>query len=114
MHSTLGSSSRSPPDPVVEPAPLLRVEGLRVHFFTRGGVVRAVDGVDYSVRRGETLGLVGESGSGKTVSSLALLKLVPRPAKIVEGRIGFEGADLVEKSEKEMEAVRGKRIAMIF
>jgi oligopeptide/dipeptide ABC transporter ATP-binding protein len=114
MLSTLASSSKPPPDPVVEPAPLLRVEGLRVHFFTRGGVVRAVDGVDYSVRRGETLGLVGESGSGKTVSSLALLKLVPRPAKIVEGRIGFEGADLVGKSEKEMEAVRGKRIAMIF
>ena len=112
MPSTHASSSK---DGVAAASPpLLRVSGLGVHFFTSSGVVRAVDGVDYDVARGETLGLVGESGSGKTVSSLALLRLVPRPARVVSGRINFDGVDLLQKSEKEMQAVRGKRIAMIF
>jgi oligopeptide/dipeptide ABC transporter ATP-binding protein len=94
--------------------PLLEVRGLRVHFFTGAGVVKAVDGVDLGVRARETLGLVGESGSGKTVSSLALLRLVPRPGRIIGGQIIFQKEDLVGKSETEMLKVRGKRIAMIF
>ena len=94
--------------------PLLEVRDLKVHFFTRDGVARAVDGVDYHVDRGETLGIVGESGSGKTVSSLALLRLVPPPARIVGGSIRLEGEELLTKSDKEMTQVRGRRIAMIF
>jgi oligopeptide/dipeptide ABC transporter ATP-binding protein len=94
--------------------PLLHVRDLRVHFFTRDGVARAVDGVDYHVDRGETLGIVGESGSGKTVSSLALLRLVPPPARIVGGSIRFEGEELLTKSPRDMARVRGRRIAMVF
>ena len=73
-----------------------------------------MDGVDFSVAPGETLGLVGELGSGKTITSLALLRLVPRPARIVAGRISFEGKELLAQSEKEMTSIRGKRIAMVF
>lgn len=93
---------------------LLNVSGLKIHFFTGAGVVQAVDGVAFGLNPGETLGLVGESGSGKTISSLALLRLVPRPGKILEGHIRFDGADLVTKTEAEMIHIRGKRIAMIF
>ena len=93
---------------------MLSVEDLKVHFFTRDGVVRAVDGVDFSVNRGETLGIVGESGSGKTVSSLALLRLVPPPARTVGGRVMFEGEDLLTKPAKALGAIRGRRIAMVF
>ncbi len=94
--------------------PLLQVRDLRVHFFTRDGIARAVDGVDFHVERGETLGIVGESGSGKTVTSLALLRLVPPPARIVGGGIRFEGEELLAKSPREMARVRGRRIAMVF
>ncbi|MBK1657006.1 ABC transporter ATP-binding protein [Paracraurococcus ruber] len=94
--------------------PLLRAEGLVVHFHTRDGVVRAVDGVDFEVGRGETLGIVGESGSGKTISSLALLRLVPPPARIEAGRVLFEGEDLLALPETAMTRVRGRRISMIF
>jgi peptide/nickel transport system ATP-binding protein/oligopeptide transport system ATP-binding protein len=93
---------------------LLSVEGLKVHFPTRDGVVRAVDGVDFSVPAGKTLGIVGESGSGKTVSSLSLLRLAPPPALVVAGRVMFEGEDLLSLPAKRMEAVRGRRMAMIF
>ncbi|HSB72317.1 MAG TPA: ABC transporter ATP-binding protein [Candidatus Methylomirabilis sp.] len=94
--------------------PLLRVNGLRVHFFTGSGVVKAVDGIGYDLKPGQTLGLVGESGSGKTISSLALLRLIPRPGRIISGEIIFQGEDLVTKREDEMIGVRGKQIAMIF
>ncbi|MDN3565163.1 ABC transporter ATP-binding protein [Paeniroseomonas aquatica] len=94
--------------------PLLSVEDLKVHFFTRDGVVRAVDGVDFAVNRGETLGIVGESGSGKTVSSLALLRLVPPPARTVGGRVVFEGTDLLTLPTKALGTIRGRRIAMVF
>lgn len=94
--------------------PLLEVEDLRVHFFTGAGVVKAVDGVGFGLQPGETLGLVGESGSGKTISSLALLRLIPRPGRILSGRIFFQKEELVTKKEEEMIHVRGKRIAMIF
>ncbi len=97
-----------------DPARLLDVAGLKVHFPTRDGVVRAVDGVDFHVGHGETLGIVGESGSGKTVSSLTLLRLTPPPAQVVAGRIMFEGADLLQQSPKRLQDIRGRRIAMIF
>ena len=93
---------------------LLDVRDLVVHFFTGAGVVKAVDGVSYGLLTGETLGLVGESGSGKTISSLALLRLVPRPGKILSGDINFLKENLLTKSEEEMIRIRGKKMAMIF
>jgi peptide/nickel transport system ATP-binding protein/oligopeptide transport system ATP-binding protein len=94
---------------------LLEVNDLKTYFFTRRGVVRAVDGVSFSVKAGETLGIVGESGCGKTITSLSILRLVPQPAgKIVEGEIIFKGENLLAKSEKEMRKLRGRRISMIL
>jgi oligopeptide/dipeptide ABC transporter ATP-binding protein len=94
---------------------LLDVRDLHTYLRTRWGVVRAVDGVSFSVNEGETLGLVGESGSGKTMTALSLLRLVPEPAaRIVQGQILLEGDDLVGKSEREMRRVRGRRISMIL
>ncbi len=94
--------------------PLLAAQELRIHFFTRDGVVRAVDGVNLEVGPAETLGLVGESGSGKTVTSLGLLRLAPPPARTVGGRVMFEGADLLQMPAQQMNRVRGRRVAMIF
>jgi oligopeptide/dipeptide ABC transporter ATP-binding protein len=95
--------------------PLLEVENLRTHFFTADGVVRAVDGVSYTVRSGETLGVVGESGCGKSVTALSILRLVPNPpGRIVDGTIRLAGKNLLELSETEMEGVRGNDISMIF
>ena len=93
---------------------LLRVEGLKTHFFTEDGVVQAVDGVDFVLRRGETLGIVGESGSGKSVTSLSILRLVSYPGKIVEGQVIFDGKDLAPLNDEEMRKIRGDRISMIF
>ena len=93
---------------------LLRVVGLKTHFFTEEGVVQAVDGVDFTLQRGETLGIVGESGSGKSVTSLSLLRLVGRPGRIVAGNIIFDGTDLSTLSEEALRHLRGNRIAMIF
>jgi oligopeptide/dipeptide ABC transporter ATP-binding protein len=93
---------------------LLKIQGLRTHFFTEAGVVKAVDGVSFDVRKGESLGLVGESGSGKTVTALSILRIVPKPGRLVEGRIEFKGENLQDKSEKEMQSLRGREIAMIF
>jgi oligopeptide/dipeptide ABC transporter ATP-binding protein len=95
--------------------PLLVVEDLRTHFFTRRGVTRAVDGVSFTLHAGETLALVGESGSGKSVTCLSLVRLVPEPAgRIVGGRVMFAGEDLLQKSPAEMRRVRGKQIAMVL
>jgi oligopeptide/dipeptide ABC transporter ATP-binding protein len=93
---------------------LLRIEGLRTHFSTPEGVVRAVDGVDLSVREGEILGVVGESGCGKTVTVLSVMRLIDKPGRIVGGRILFGGRDLLGLSAAEMTALRGEEIAMIF
>ena len=93
---------------------LLSVTDLHVQFETESGRVRAVDGVDFAVDRNEVLGLVGESGSGKTMSSLALLRLVPRPGRITGGGIRFDGQDLLALPEAGMAALRGNRIAMVF
>jgi len=94
--------------------PTLSVRDLATHFFTRDGVVKAVDGVSFDVARGEILGLVGESGSGKTVCGFSLLGLVDPPGRIVGGQILFHGEDLVAAREERLRALRGKRIAMIF
>lgn len=93
---------------------VLEVRGLKTHFFTREGVVTAVDGVDFHVGRGEILGVVGESGCGKSVTSLSILGLVPDPGKIVAGEIIFQGQDLRDLSESEMQKIRGDRISMVF
>jgi oligopeptide/dipeptide ABC transporter ATP-binding protein len=95
--------------------PLLEVDDLQTHFFTRDGVVRAVDGVSFTVDAGRTLGIVGESGCGKSVTALSIMGLIPKPpAKIVGGEVRFEGRDLTTLSEKQLEDVRGNEIAMIF
>ena len=93
---------------------LMKIEGLKTYFFTEAGIVKAVDSVSFDVRKGESLGLVGESGSGKTVTALSALRIVPKPGRIVEGKIMFKGEDLLARSEKEMQSIRGREIAIIF
>jgi oligopeptide/dipeptide ABC transporter ATP-binding protein len=94
---------------------VLQIDNLQTYFFTTAGVVRAVDGVSYAVRSGETLGVVGESGCGKSVTALSVLRLVADPpGRIVGGAIRFEGTNLMDLTEKEMEAIRGNEISMIF
>ena len=94
--------------------PLLEVGGLRTWFFTADGVVKAVDGVDLTVQKGEVLGLVGESGSGKSVTFLSVMGLVDQPGRVVDGRVTFDGQDLRAASRDQLRALRGSRIAMIF
>ncbi|MGA9175152.1 MAG: ABC transporter ATP-binding protein [Thermoactinomyces sp.] len=95
--------------------PVLEIKHLKLHFFTDKGVVKAVDGLDLTVQKGEIVGLVGESGCGKSVTSLAIMGLVQKPpGKIVEGSIFFEGQDLTKLNNKQMRQLRGKEIAMIF
>ncbi len=96
-------------------SPLLSVKDLRTYFETDDGTVKAVDGVSFDVRRGETLGIVGESGSGKSVLSLSLIRLVPQPpGRIVAGEINFQGQDITGLSDADVRRIRGKRISMIF
>ena len=95
-------------------AALLEVEGLRTHFFTRAGVVKAVDDVSFRVERGRILGLVGESGSGKSMTGYSILGLVDPPGRIVAGRIRLNGTELTTLDERAWRKLRGERIAMIF
>lgn len=94
--------------------PILRVEGLSTHFHTRNGLIRAVDDVSFSLRRGEMLGLVGESGCGKTMTALSVLRLVPSPGRIVSGRVWLDDLDLLTLSRWGIREIRGSEISMIF
>ena len=92
--------------------PLLTVEGLKTHFHTEEGTVKAVDGVDFDVRRGETVAIVGESGSGKTVTSESVTKIIDiPPGEIAEGSVTFDGMELSSMSSKELQSIRGERIS---
>jgi oligopeptide/dipeptide ABC transporter ATP-binding protein len=93
---------------------LLDVRNLRTYFYTQDGIVKAVEGVDFNVKRGEILGLVGESGCGKSVTSLSVLRLVAYPGKIESGEVLFDGTDLRKLPRREMTHIRGSRISMIF
>jgi peptide/nickel transport system ATP-binding protein len=93
---------------------LLEVDGLRMHFFTKAGVVKAVDDVSFKVERGRILGLVGESGSGKSMTGYSILGLVDPPGRIVAGRIALNGVDLATLDERSWRRLRGNRVAMIF
>lgn len=93
---------------------ILEVRDLKTHFKTEEGVVRAVDGVSFAIERGGIMALVGESGSGKSITGLSILRLVPRPGRIVGGQVLFKGEDLLTRSEHQMRHYRGNRISMIF
>jgi len=93
---------------------ILEVSGLKTYFFTEDGVVKAVDGLDFEVKRGEILGIVGESGCGKSVTSFSVMRLIGQPGRIIEGSITFDGQDLLALPESEMMHLRGNRISMIF
>jgi oligopeptide transport system ATP-binding protein len=96
-------------------APLLEVDDLHMHFFTRDGVVKAVDGVSFTLDNGQTLGVVGESGSGKSVTAMSIMRLIPEPpGRVVSGDIRFKGESILAMSEKDQRRLRGNRIAMIF
>ena len=101
-------------DPKPEVGPLLQVSDLRTWFFTDAGVVRAVDGVSFTLNKGETLGIVGESGSGKSVAAKSIMNLLEEPARIVAGSIRFRGQEITALSEEQLRDVRGAEIAMVF
>jgi peptide/nickel transport system ATP-binding protein len=94
--------------------PLLEVTNLKTHFFTKAGVVKAVDGVSFAIERGKVLGLVGESGSGKSMTGYSILGLIDPPGKIVGGRIALNGMDITQQTAEQWRALRGNRVAMIF
>src|SRR5690606_26753176 len=100
------SGSREEGWPV--PKNLLEIENLKTHFYTSAGVVKAVDGITYDVKEGETVAIVGESGCGKSVGAMSILQLIPDPpGKIVDGKIMFDGRDLLKLSPREMREIRG-------
>ena len=114
MSAVLQSPAGVAASPAASPW-LLEVEDLHVHFVTSRGVVRAVEGISYKVKAGEVVALVGESGCGKSVSSLAIMRLLAKPAgRIVGGRVMFQGRDLLKLAEDQMREIRGRDIAMIF
>ena len=94
---------------------LLDIKELTIHYITEDGTVKAVNNLNFFLKRGETIGLVGETGAGKTTTALGIMRLVPNPpGKIISGEIFFDGADLIKKSESEMRSIRGSRVSMIF
>ncbi|MBU7016364.1 MAG: ABC transporter ATP-binding protein [Theionarchaea archaeon] len=93
---------------------LLVVKDLKTQFFTYGGIVEALDGVNFTIRKGEVFGLVGESGCGKSVTALSILQLVPPPGRVISGEVYLDGKNLLEKNEKEMQKIRGSKISIIF
>ncbi|KQL37229.1 ABC transporter ATP-binding protein [Psychrobacillus sp. FJAT-21963] len=94
---------------------VLEVKNLKTHFISNKGISKAVDGIDFTLRKGETLGIVGESGCGKSMTSLSILRLIPSPpGKIVDGQVLLKGQDLVKMSDEEIRKIRGNRISMIF
>lgn len=93
---------------------IISVKDLVTYFFTEAGVVKAVDGVSFTIYEGESVGLVGESGSGKTVSALSIFGIVPRPGKIISGEILYKGQSLLKLSDEELRKIRGRRIGMVF
>ena len=93
---------------------ILKIENLKTYFDTFAGLVKAVDGVSLEVKEGETLGLVGESGSGKSVTALSILGIVPKPGKIISGKIIYKGENLIDKTENDLQKIRGKEIGYIF
>lgn len=95
-------------------APLLKIRGLKIHFFKAREIFRAVDGIDLEIHSGETLALVGESGCGKTTTALSIFRLVPSPGRIVEGAIEFRGSDLLALPERQMASIRGREMGLIF
>ena len=95
-------------------APLLDIQNLQTHFGTIDGVVRAVEGVSFSINAGETVAVVGESGCGKSVTAMSILRLIAQPPGKIAGKILFKGTNLLELSEPEMQAIRGNDISMIF
>jgi len=115
MVDTQGMSSGAGSTPPADREKILEIDNLSTHFFSRDGLVRAVDGVSYDLLRGETLGVVGESGCGKSVTALSILRLIPDPpGRIVGGEIRFEGANLLDRTDHEMQKIRGNEISMIF
>jgi oligopeptide transport system ATP-binding protein len=111
---TTSRSSSGSAGAVEDPTVLLDVRDLRTHFRSRGGLIKAVDGVSFSVGAGASVGIVGESGSGKSVTSLSIMGLVEKPGFIAGGEVIFKGRDLVTSSEREMRRVRGETICMVF
>jgi oligopeptide/dipeptide ABC transporter ATP-binding protein len=95
-------------------APLLEVQDLQTYFYTRDGVAKAVDGVSFHVHKGEVLGIVGESGCGKSITSLSIMRLIPKPGKIENGKILFNGVNLLDLNKAEITKMRGQKISMIF
>src|SRR5690349_9387249 len=111
----INSHSLKPAAPALAEEALLSVRDLHVEFHTSRGRVRAVEGVSYDVRRGEILAIVGESGCGKSVSSLAIMRLLPkRTSRVTKGEILFGGRNLLKLSDREMRRIRGREIGMIF
>lgn len=110
----LEPDSRSKAPSKTTDEPVLAVENLRTQFRTDEGTVKAVDGVDFSIDAGEIVGLVGESGSGKTVTAKSILRLIDDPGEIVEGEVKFNGENLLESSDSELQVIRGQHISMVF